>query len=172
MFPGKGVLKIHSIFTKITIQHGCFLVALLYIFRTSVPKNTSVSEFSRTALIDTVIFYLAELNIQSKLTYERRKLQISKKALITSQFSYFRHGVKVGPGSQDPGPRDPGTRDPRPPSKFKSWTPGSPSKFNNGVPVPPTKFKSGTPSPFFNEFMFFRKFLRFFLLICFCVFFK
>ena len=72
------------------------------------------------------------------------------------------HGVKVGPG-----PRDPGTRDPGPASKFKSGTPGSPSKFNSGVLGPPTKFKSGTPSPFFNEFIFFRIFLRFFYLFIF-----
>ena len=52
-----------------------------------------------------------------------------------------RHGVKVGPG---------------PPSKLKSGTPG-----------PPLKFKSGIPSPFFNEFIFFRIFHRFFIFVSF-----
>ena len=47
---------------------------------------------------------------------------------------------------------------PAPRSKCKSWTLGSPSK---------SKFKSGTPSPFFNEFIFFRIFHRFFLLFIF-----
>ena len=69
------------------------------------------------------------------------------------------------------GTRTPGTGtsepwNPGPPSKFKSGTPRPPSKFKSGVPGPPTRFKSGTPSPF-NEFIFFRTFLRFFYLFIF-----
>ena len=84
----------------------------------------------------------------------------------------IRHGVKVGPGSQDPGPWDPGTRDLGPSSNFKSGTPGPLSKFKSDTPGPPSKFKSETPSPFFNEFIFLRIFHRFFYLSIFCVFFK
>ena len=57
-----------------------------------------------------------------------------------------------------------GTRDPL---KFRNGTPGPPSEFKNGTPGHPTKFKSGTPSPPFNEFIFFRIFLRFFYLFIF-----
>ena len=65
--------------------------------------------------------------------------------------------------------QDSGNRDP--PQSLKVG-PGTPLKFKSGTPGPPSKFKSGTPSPFFNEFIFFRIFHRFFLLIYFCVFFK
>ena len=59
VFPGKGVLKIRSKFTRehpcrsaisikllcnlieITLRHGCSLTNLLHIFRTTFPKNTS-----------------------------------------------------------------------------------------------------------------------------------
>ena len=74
------------------------------------------------------------------------------------------HGVKVGPGPRDPGPWYPETRDP--PQSLKVG-PGTPLKFKSGIPGPPTKFKSGTCSPFFNEFIFFRIFLRFFYLFIF-----
>ena len=59
VFPRKGVLKIRSKFTRehpcrsaisikllcnlieITLRHGCSLINLLHIFRTTFPKNTS-----------------------------------------------------------------------------------------------------------------------------------
>ena len=59
VFPGKDVLKIRSKFTRehpcrsaisikllcnlieITLRHGCSLINLLHIFRTTFPKNTS-----------------------------------------------------------------------------------------------------------------------------------
>ena len=82
----------------------------------------------------------------------------------------MRHGVKVGPGPGVPGSRDtpqslkvgPGT-----PLKFKSETPGPPSKFKSRTPGRPSKFKRRTPSPFFNEFIFFRIFHRFFIFVSF-----
>ena len=48
--------------------------------------------------------------------------------------------------------------------------PGTPLKFKSGTPGPPSKFKSGTPSPFFNEFIFFRIFHRFFAYLLFASF--
>ena len=97
---------------------------------------------------------------------------IAAKASLSLQYCHKipGHGVKVGPGPQDPGNRDPPQSlkvGPGTPLKFKSGTPGPPSKFKSGTPGPPTKFKSGTPSPFFNEFIFFRIFLRFFYLFIF-----
>ena len=74
------------------------------------------------------------------------------------------HGVKVGPGPRDLRTLEPRTRD-RPQSLKVG--PGTPLKFTSGTPGPPTKFKSGTPSPCFNEFIFFRIFLRFFYLFIF-----
>ena len=59
------------------------------------------------------------------------------------------------------------TSGPGTPLRFKSGTPGPHSKFKSWTPGLPTKFKSGTPSPFFNEFIFFRTFLRFFYLFIF-----
>ena len=79
----------------------------------------------------------------------------------------------VSKWDQDPETRqrgDPGTRESGPLSKFKSGTPGLSSKFKSGTPGSPTKFKSETPSSFFNEFIFFRIFLRFFTSIFSCLF--
>ena len=57
---------------------------------------------------------------------------------------------------QDPGTLGPGTRDP-------------PQSLEVG-PETPLKFKIGTPSPFFDEFIFFGIFLRFFYLFIFAFF--
>ena len=59
---------------------------------------------------------------------------------------------------------DPG---PETPLKLKSGTPGPPSKFKSATAGLPTKFKSGSPSPFFNQFIFFRIFIRIFYLFIF-----
>ena len=40
MFIGKGVLKLLCNFIEITFQHGCSLINLLHIFKTSFYKNT------------------------------------------------------------------------------------------------------------------------------------
>ena len=91
---------------------------------------------------------------------------IAAKASLSLQYCHKipGHGVKVGPGPQDPGNRDPPQSlkvGPGTPLKFKSGTPGPPSKFKSATPRP---LQSGTPSPFFNEFFFFRIFIRFFYL--------
>ena len=69
----------------------------------------------------------------------------------------MRHGVKVGPGPGVPGPRDT-------PQSLKVG-PGTPLKFKSETPGRPSRFKRRTPSPFFNEFIFFRIFHRFYIFV-------
>ena len=39
--PKCNFIKLQSNFIEITLQHGCFPVNLLHIFRTPFPRNTS-----------------------------------------------------------------------------------------------------------------------------------
>ena len=56
------------------------------------------------------------------------------------------------------------------PLKFKSGTPGPPSNFKSGTPRPLRSLKVRLPSLFFNEFIFFRIFHRFFTYLFLCLF--
>ena len=67
-------------------------------------------------------------------------------------------------GTQDLGTLGLGTWDPPQSLKVGHRTP---LKFKRGTPGPTSKFKNGTPSPFFNEFIFFRIFHRFFIFVSF-----
>ena len=97
--------------------------------------------------------------------YETKK-DPRKRSFGISTSAWRKSGTRTpGPGTQDPTQwlkMGHGT-----PLKFKSGTPGPLSKFKSGTPGPSTMFKSGIPSPFFNEFIFFRIFLRFFYLFIF-----
>ena len=137
------------------------------------------SKEERTEVISRLLSTFVTHKLQEHLNFSIHLLNFSE----LFQYIFIRHGVKLGPGPWNPRPQDLGTLrpgipqkfqsgTPGPPSKCKSGAPGPPSKFTSGTPGPPPKFKSGTSSPFFNEFIFFRIFHCFFLLIYFSVFFK
>ena len=138
MFSKISILKSFAIFTR---KHLCWSLVSIQL-QSSSPTTILKSNSSTDVFLWTLPNF--EEHLFWKTSANDCFWNLMKVFFIMKYYHSERHGVKVGPGPWDPEP-------PYPSQSLKV----GPQDFLQSLKVRPF-------SPFFNEFIFFRIFLRFF----------